>query len=181
MKGIVFTEFMEHVESVHGYPALDAIIDNSGAETAGAYTSIGTYPCSELVSLITSLSQYSGVQMPDIITQFGESLAASFKRIYPEYFEGVDYFDFVEGIENRIHVDVLKLYPDAELPHFQTISRTQNELVIDYRSSRALEHLALGLLRGCAGHFYEAVAIEMSPFETETQSFVRFVIRRGVM
>ena len=72
MKGVVFTEFMDHVETAHGPLVVDKIIETSNTQSQGAYTSVGTYPCAELVSLIVSLSQHSGIDVPEIITQFGE-------------------------------------------------------------------------------------------------------------
>lgn len=178
MKGVVFTEFMEHVESVHGPLVVDKIIETSDTDSDGVYTAVGTYPCAELVSLIVALSQHSGDQIPHIITQFGESLSLSFKRDFPAYYEDVDYFDFVECVEHRIHVDVLKLYPDAELPRFNTLERSPDCLIIDYISSRALEHLALGLLQGSARQFGETVDITMATRHEAEQRIVQFTINR---
>ena len=176
MKGVVFTEFMDHVETAHGPLVVDKIIETSDTQSQGAYTAVGTYPCAELVSLIVSLSQHSGIDVPEIITQFGESLAVSFKRDFPAYYEDVDYFDFVERVESHIHIDVLKLYPDAELPRFKTVSRDEDVLVIDYISSRSLEHLALGLLTGSARHFNKTANVSMRVFEDNGQRIVRFTI-----
>ncbi len=178
MKGIVFTEFMEHVETHHGYQFLDDVIESSDAETKGAYTAVGTYPCSELVQLISVMSSKTGQQIPEIIIGFGKQLATTFKRDFPSYFEEPDYFDFVECVENRIHVDVLKLYPDAELPRFETIERTSEKIIIDYTSTRALEHLALGLFQGTAEHFGESISIEMQTYMRDDVRVVRFEISR---
>ena len=178
MKGIVFTEFMDHVETHHGYQFLDDVIEASDTETKGAYTAVGTYPCSELVQLISVMSSKTGQQIPEIITGFGKQLAKTFKRDFPAYFEEDDYFDFVECVEHKIHVDVLKLYPDAELPRFETIERTADKIIIDYTSSRALEHLALGLFQGTAADFGESISIDMTTYTRDDLRIVRFEISR---
>lgn len=170
---------MSHVESNHGSVMLDDIIETSQTETRGAYTAVGTYPCMELVKLISALSEKTRQSVPDIIIGFGKQLAETFKHGFPQYFGEGDYFDFVECVESRIHIDVLKLYPDAELPRFNTISRSDDTLVIDYISSRNLEHLALGLLQGTAEHFGETVSISMVPFMDGETRTVRFEINRA--
>ncbi len=179
MKGIVFTEFMDHLEQVYGPVIVENVVANSGVESEGAYTSVGTYPCSELIRLISAMSSLTGLEISKIIRQFGEQLAVSFRRDYPQYYTEIDYFDFVETVENRIHVDVLKLYPDAELPKFFTVSRSKEKLVIDYHSARALEELAFGLLLGTARHFGEDVSISMEPFNKNENKFTRFEITRS--
>ncbi|MEO9968446.1 MAG: heme NO-binding domain-containing protein [Hyphomonadaceae bacterium] len=179
MKGVVFTEFMDHLERAYGPVLVDDVITSSGVETRGAYTSVGTYPCSELVRLISAMSSISGLGIPQIIRQFGEQLAVSFKRDHPQYYDNIGYFDFVEAVENRIHVDVLKLYPDAELPRFFTVSRSERKLVIDYLSARHLEELAYGLLLGTARHFDENVSISMQPIKRDEGTCIRFEIVRS--
>jgi hypothetical protein len=178
VKGIVFTEFMDHVEAGHGHQFLDDVIESSDAETKGGYTAVGTYPCAELVQLISVFSSKTGLNIPEILIGFGKQLAVTFKRDFPSYFDEIDYFDFVECVENRIHVDVLKLYPDAELPRFETVERTSEKLVIDYISSRALEHLALGLFQGTAAEFGESISIEMDTYTREGTRIIRFEILR---
>ena len=178
MKGIVFTEFMAHVETHHGLVFLEDMIDECDAETKGAYTTVGTYPCSELVKLIGTLSEKTGEDISEIITGFGRQLAVSFKNSFPQYYKDDDYFDFVECVESRIHIDVRKLYPDAELPEFKTISRSGTELVVDYISARKLEHLALGLLEASAAHFDETVSVSMAPYMNGETRIVRFTIGR---
>jgi hypothetical protein len=57
MKGIVFTEFLDLVEAKFGLETVDEIIEKSDLKSKGVYTSIGTYDFSEMLSLITNLSE----------------------------------------------------------------------------------------------------------------------------
>jgi hypothetical protein len=85
--------------------------------------------------------------------------------------------DFLCTVENHIHVEVKKLYPDADLPKFQTVVRSSEQLVLDYISCRPLSDLAVGLMLGAAEYFEQNVAISASPIETPTGTKHRFEIR----
>ena len=51
-----------------------------------------------------------------------------------------------------VHVEVRKLYPDAELPSF--VTRWEGDaFVLEYRSQRPFAALAEGLLRGAIVHW----------------------------
>ena len=54
MKGMVFTEFLEMVESTFSADMVAAIIDDSAPPSGGAYTSVGTYDHQELVGMVTA-------------------------------------------------------------------------------------------------------------------------------
>lgn len=89
MKGIVFTEFMEMVEVGHGYDMVDKIITDVNPESGGAYTAIGTYPHSEMVSLIVSLSKQTNVSVPDLLHTFGRYLFDTFVKNYPSFLKSL--------------------------------------------------------------------------------------------
>ncbi len=44
MKGIVFTEFLDMVDSVYSPEVVEDIIEASELASAGPYTAVGTYP-----------------------------------------------------------------------------------------------------------------------------------------
>ena len=56
MKGIVFREFIDMVESQFSVDTADAIIGASALSTHGAYTTVGTYPHQEMVDLVSNLA-----------------------------------------------------------------------------------------------------------------------------
>ena len=57
MKGIIFTEFLDLVEKKFGLVMVDKIINQSQLDSNGAYTSVGTYEFSEMLQLISNLSE----------------------------------------------------------------------------------------------------------------------------
>ena len=178
MKGIVFTEFLEHVETSFGLDMVQNIIDVCDLPHGGAYTSVGTYPCEEMGQLVGALAKLSGADPKALLKGFGERLGATFHKAYPQYFDVSGYFDFVESVDAHIHVEVKKLYPDAELPKFESVSRDEKSLVLDYISSRGLEDLAAGLLLATASVFDESISIRSDVRENVSERTVRFTLER---
>lgn len=161
MKGIVFTEFLDMVGQHHSLDMVDDLIDDAQLPSGGAYTAVGTYPHEEMVALVLALSRRVAVPVPLLLQAFGEHLFGRFVQLYPAFFAGdADVLEFLAGVEDIIHVEVRKLYPDAQLPRFEVESHTSGRLVLRYYSVRHLEDLAEGLIRGCARHFGQALQIE---------------------
>ncbi len=67
--------------------------------------------------MVVALSAHTGVPLPDLTRAFGRYLFGRFSTLYPAFFEGVgNAFDMLKRIDDHIHVEVRKLYPDPELP-----------------------------------------------------------------
>jgi len=176
MKGVVFTEFLELVENNFGLDIADRIIDQAELSTGGAYTSVGTYDHSELVQLVVGLSAETNTPPATLVRAFGEYLFGRFAIGYPQFFTGItSTFDFLESIEDVIHVEVRKLYPDAELPTF-AYQRTADQLVMTYRSKRAFADLAEGLIHACTQHFGEPIDIERENLDAADGTAARFTL-----
>jgi hypothetical protein len=179
MKGMVFTQLLEMADAMLGPDKVEEIVASANLPSGGAYTAVGNYPHEEAVTLVVAFSQASGVPVPDLLQQFGEHLLTFFAKRYPAFFPaGGDAFSFLEGVETYIHVEVRKLYPDAELPRFITAREQPDVLRFDYYSSRHMESLAAGLIRGTLRHFGETAAITHQEATGEMGPCVRFIIRR---
>ncbi|MGH8354618.1 MAG: heme NO-binding domain-containing protein [Pseudomonas sp.] len=177
MKGIVFTEFLEMVEQRFGLETLDRVIIQAQPPNDGAYTAVGTYDHQELVRLVVALSEATRVPAADLIKAFGEHLFQRFTQTYPSLFLGVDSaFNFLRSIEHYIHVEVRKLYPDAELPAFTYESHAANQLVMLYQSRRPFADLAEGLIRGCIDHFGENIELQREDLESGQTNRSRFTL-----
>ncbi len=180
MKGVVFTEFMEMVDSHFSPELTETLIDRCDLPSGGAYTAIGTYDAKEMTNLVAALAQETGTPAPALVRAFGEHLFGRFASAYPSFFVGVtSAFDFLEGIDAKIHVEVKKLYPDAELPRF-AVTRTGDErLELVYKSPRCLGDLAAGLIQGCLAHFSEPMIVQEEELSDGHRSEVRFSLRRS--
>jgi hypothetical protein len=180
MKGVVFTEFLEMVTARFGDVVADWIIDESVLPSGGAYTSVGTYDYVELLTLVTKLSAISKIPVPDLVHAYGTHLFGRFAAGYPVFFKnGHGAFPFLLSVHSFIHVEVRKLYPDAELPAFEYPVSEANRLVMIYRSRRPFGDFAAGLLQGCVEYFKEPVEIgrENLPM-SDGLTGVRFTLTR---
>lgn len=154
MKGIVFTEFLEMVEAKFGLETVDNIIEKSNLPSQGIYTSIASYDFNEMVSLITQLSEEVELAPGDLIYAFGLYLFAGLSKSHPEVIQNYKTpLGLLYSIEDHIHVHVKKLYPDAELPTFKVLEKTDASLSMIYSSSRGLYRLAHGLIEKTFEHF----------------------------
>lgn len=177
MKGIVFTEFLEMVEDRFGIDVAEAILDKADPASGGAYTSVGTYDFQELVQLVVALSGEVSTPVPDLLHAYGRHLFTRFVQGFPVFFEGVeDPLEFLSSVEDHIHVEVRKLYPDAELPKFENVRREADQLELEYRSPRPFGPFAEGLIQGCIEHFGAPLNVVSEDRSDAGQTVVRFTI-----
>lgn len=154
MKGIVFTEFLEMVEDQFGLETVDAIIEAADLPSEGIYTSIGTYEFNEMVLLLQELSKRVDLSVDDLLYSFGHYLFVSLAKAHPDVIKSyVSPIGMLYSIEDHIHIHVKKLYPDAELPTFKILEKTDTSISMIYVSSRGLYRLAHGLIEKCFEHF----------------------------
>ena len=179
MKGMVFTEFLEMVEENFGWEVAEDIVDESDLPSGGAYTSVGTYDHNEMVAMVVVLSEKTGVAIPDLLKAYGKYLFGRFNQLYGTFFEGVDgTFEFLSSIDQYIHVEVKKLYPEAELPKFDYEHPDDNTLVLIYSSSRPFADFAEGLLMGCLDHYGESITLEREDLNEANGKEAKFTLVR---
>lgn len=179
MKGIIFTEFMQLVEEKFGLETLDSVLDDSNDE--GIYTTGGSYDHRDLVKLIFALSDRTGIAATDLQQVFGETVFDNLYNTIPNQAglkECQTAFQFIRHVEDYIHVEVKKLYPDSKPPKFDFISENETEMIFDYRSVRCMSHVCLGLVKGCARHFDEQISITMDNVD-DVGKQVRFSLTRS--
>ena len=174
MKGIVFTEFLTMVENSFSLDMVDTIIEKSDLPSGGAYTSVGTYSHTEIADLVTNLSKESGVPIPDLLKTFGTYLFHSLAKAYPEFVQKTsEPLDFLEQVETYIHVEVKKLYPDAELPTFYcSRPNSEDQLHMIYESNRHMEDVCEGLIIGSLEHFGQKYLLDREKLEDGRELFV---------
>lgn len=179
MKGIVFTEFLELVGRKFGVEVMDLIIESSDLPSQAAYTAVGTYDHGEMLALVKNLSKATCVPVPELFKTYGEYLFARFALRYPQFFAGIgSSFEFLDRIEAQIHVEVKKLYPDAELPSIEVHWLSEDRIHLAYSSTRPFARFAEGLMRGAVAFFEEKIAIrELDAADDGT--FVLFELMRS--
>lgn len=178
MRGLVFTELIEFVEEALGHNVSDKMIKEAKLDNNGVFTQGGSYEFDDLVKLVVSLSNITGKEVGELLYVFGEHM---FERLVLLYGKEIDSkgssIEFIDNVENVIHVEVRKLYPDAELPIFQTIEKGKDHLVIIYISNKRLEEFAHGLIDGCAKYFGELLDITYKTVDEDSHK-VKFIIEK---
>jgi hypothetical protein len=181
MKGIIFTEFLAMVEEAHGLALKDQIIRAARLPNDGAYTAVGNYDFHELTSLVGRLSEVTGTPVPQLLVAFGNRIFQYFAENYGHFFASAkSSFEFLGHIEDYIHVEVRKLYPDAELPTFRYPSQDSRRLVMEYHSVRPLGLFAEGLIQATIRHYGEDVDLQVEDLSGGAGTAMRFSLtRRG--
>lgn len=152
MKGLVFTTFYDFCEERLGEEGLEDVIDAANLPHAGGYTSVGTYPFSEMAALVTAYVQRTGNSMPEVMRQFGEYCFSCWVKKFPDLFRDRDLFDVLGSIDDFHESEVRRLYPDAELPSFKITHQDHDHILLDYVSCKPLADLAEGVIRGAGRH-----------------------------
>jgi len=153
MKGIILSEFVEYLEKELGEVAAQEIIDQSEVKSEGAYSRVGMYDYQELIQLLTQTVTHTNTEATVLLEGFSDHLFKMFKRDYSVFFEGVETAgEMLAQIDNHIHVEVKKLYPDAELPKF--VCEQEGDLMtLHYSSPRPLAAVAQALVGACLKFF----------------------------
>lgn len=167
MKGIVFTEFLELVEDKFGIKTVQDIIDSCDLETNGVYTAVGTYDHKEMFQMVGKLSEIENIPVHELLQSYGRFFFTVLSRSYPHFMEKNDLFTFLDSIDGYIHPEVLKLYPDAELPRFTAEKNSADQMTLIYESSRKMADFAIGLIYGAADFYNHSVNVEVVSTENE--------------
>jgi hypothetical protein len=179
MKGIIFTEFLDLVETKFGLEMVDKIIQQSDLDSGGSYTNIGTYKFAEMLALITNLSANTGISTDDLLYVYAEHFFGVIEENYPGFLSQYsDPIEMISSIESHIHVEVKKIYPESELPTFIVEEKTKNSLVMLYTSSRAMYSFGRGLMDMTFRHFNSEATIVLEKI-IEDGTEVRFRITRN--
>lgn len=174
MKGTIFVELIKMAEDAFGENTVDNILDKAELENGGAFTSVGNYPCSELVKIVIAFSDHSGIDPDTLQRMFGHWMLSHFVENYPQFFnDKKDAFSLLESIEGEIHVEVRKLYPEAELPTFVTERNASNQMMMEYESPRPLAAFCHGMIEAALEHFKEegSITSKINPAQPNITNF----------
>jgi len=175
VRGFLFTELVEFVEQAHGLELVDRWLDSCKLESGGAFVATDHYSIAEMTELVTKLSETIDVPVPDLLRIFGEHIFSFLVRTHPGVMDKVtDPLTLFENLEGHVHVEVRKLYPGAEVPHFRSRRLGDGRMILTYESSRALGDLAHGLIIGAAKHYERKIEIERNDLSDGAGTCVEF-------
>jgi hypothetical protein len=158
MKGLVFNLLADLVRRNHGEDTWDALLDAAGA--TGAYTSLGSYPDEEMMRLVSAASAALKVPPDEVLRWFGRAVLPELAKAFPQFFSPHrDTRSFLLTLNEVIHPEVRKLYPGADVPHFDYDNSSLQVLRMGYVSSRQLCAFGMGLIEGAADHYGEELQL----------------------
>ena len=161
MKGIVFTELLTMAEQAVGETAVDEVLEQLDLSSGGVFTSVGFYPCSDLIAIVGGLCPRTGKSEAELQRAFGGWMLRYFVAHYPEVFASKPGpLEMLASVDGEIHVEVRKLYPDAELPRFETQRRGTGEMQMIYTSTRPLTAFCHGLIEACVAHYGQRATVQ---------------------
>jgi len=180
MKGVIFTEFLGFIEQQFGLQMVDHLISATDPESKGAYTSVGTYDSGELVNMVVELGKKTETPVPGLIKAFGSHLFNHFVEAHSETLGNVKSTEeLMSQVENRIHVDVRKLFPDAELPTIGFAELEPNKCEVIYQSKRPFADLAEGLITAAIKHFEDPIELTREDMPPADGTHARFLLVRS--
>jgi len=174
VKGLVFTTFFDFIEERYGADLLDEGIEAAALPHGGAYTAVGSYPYQEMAALVCAMARLTEVEVAPLLEAFGTFCIAAWVRKFPEAFSNTSLFDLLSDIDHFHETQVRKVYPDAQLPSFTLVERSDDHIMLDYRSCTPLAHLAVGVIIGAGAHFGTPVSVIHYPL----RDAVRFEVSR---
>ena len=157
MKGVIFNLAEEVVTEAFSADVWDDILEKSGL--GGSYTSLGSYPDGDLFRLVGAAAEQLDVPADDVVRLLGTGAIPLLAQRFPAFFEHPSTVPFLLTLNDIIHPEVLKLYPEADLPRFDFEAHGSTRLVLGYRSHRKLCALAEGFIIGASRHFGESATI----------------------
>lgn len=162
MKGFVFNELQKMVIKELGADAWEDILDATPLKSStGGFVGPETYADEDLFSLFEGVCARANRPPDELLRAFGRFLFSSLSRLHPHFLKaGTGAKGFLSTVDRVIHVEVLKLHPEAALPVFRYEDPAPDRLVMIYESPRHLCELACGLIEGVGAHFREAIHIE---------------------
>ena len=167
MLGIIFTNLVEMIETKVSYEMADEILQEANLSSDGIFTSVGHYPLEDVVEIVTLLSKKTDIPPDDLIFAFGKYLFVKLMEGHKHIVSAdVTLFELLAQLDSKIHVEVLKLYPNATLPTFSILNEGPGMIQMLYQSPRQLETLASGLIQGGAEYFNTTVDVDMVIVQT---------------
>ncbi|MDY6925703.1 MAG: heme NO-binding domain-containing protein [Pseudomonadota bacterium] len=164
MLGIVFTSLVEMLEENISPEFADEVLVAANLENDGAFTAVGYYPFSELQKIMVVLVNKTGRPLNELLYDYGKYLFTVLSAGHAGMMANrQSVLEVLDCLDDDIHVQVRKLYPDADLPSFKVLERAPDMIKMEYHSMHDLYALAEGLIDGAAAYFSQRVEHQVTP------------------
>ncbi len=174
MKGVIFNAAQQAVIELFDEDTWDDLLDEAGVD--GVYSSVGTYDDADLVAIVVAATKATGLSAEEVMVAVGrKALAHLADRVPTLIGECTNAYEMLGMIHDVIHVEVMKLYEDAQPPQFSYADLPGGGLRMGYRSPRNLGALAEGLALGVGDRFGEELRVTRHPATSDGEVFLDIV------
>lgn len=171
MKGVIFNATQEAVIELFDEDTWDDLLDAAGVD--GVYSSVGTYEDADLLAIVGAAVETTGMSTDDVLIAVGrKALPYLADRVPSLIGECTTSFEMLGLIHDVIHVEVMKLYDDAQPPQFSYSDLPNGGMRMGYRSPRMLDALAEGLIHGVGDRFGETLDVVRHPATSDGEVFL---------
>jgi predicted hydrocarbon binding protein len=155
MKGLIFNLLEEFLVARCGETEYELILtDCQLCADPSLMVGPGSYPDQDFTAIIASAAKRLGLGSKELLHEVGRAAIPRLVSRYPQFFIPSKHpRDFFASLNFIHHLEVKKLYKDAELPRFRCENKADGSLLISYISGRGLCHLFSGLINGVADHY----------------------------
>jgi hypothetical protein len=162
MHGLIVNQFRQYVVDRFGRDQWMGLVDKAGSDLPdGPVAMSRIYPDSEVIKLVATASETTGISLPALLEDFGAFLAPSLLRVYePLIRPSWRTLDIVASTESMIHTVVRRQDPTARPPYLSATRVSASEVMLTYTSPRRLCDVAKGIVRGLSEHFRENVTVQ---------------------
>jgi hypothetical protein len=130
-----------------------------------------------MLSLVTRLSEKLKAPIPVLVKAFGGYFFKSLAKSHGKLLGGIkSSVQLLSCVEDYIHVEVRKLYSNAELPTFGFEQNSETQWTVDYSSTRPFADLAEGLIRASIEHFGDPIEVQREPGPSGDATSARFIL-----
>ena len=161
MHGLIFAELKKYVETKFDSKTWQTLQEKAGLK-GNMYLAASVYPDSELLALVTTACQMTGLAPKVVLEDFGEFIAPDLVAEYvflikPEW----TFLDFLCNTEETIH-KVVRFHKGVTPPRLVVNRISDDAVVISYDSARRMCPLLKGIVKGAAAYYKETVDITES-------------------
>jgi len=154
LKGIIFNLLEDFIVEGWGAAKFERIFEQCPVQAQVPYVGPGTYPDAHLLAIVDRATAELGIETSVALRGFGRfafpRLAERFSVFVREFQHPKPFLKTVHGI---IHLEVQKVYANAEPPLITFQDPAPDRLVMHYTSRRKLCALFAGLVEGTGDYF----------------------------
>lgn len=160
MHPLIHIGLKEYVEARFGIERWIAFLEAAGVSLTRPYVRVGAYPDEELGSIVAAIAAGTGSSAAAVLEDFGAALAPQLIAMYPRLVRPEwRSLDLLCHTEEAIHRIVRHGQLGARPPVVRCRRLSADALHLTYESNRRLCPLAVGIMRGIARHYGEALSI----------------------